>query len=185
MSKKIDPNTDWNEPHRCTATNRAGKQCGKYAIRGGTVCVTHGGGAPQVRRKAQLRLLELVDPAIATLAKEMIKAQKSSDRQRAANSILDRAGIPRSSASPDAEVARQALINRLLAMKAEISGNPAAAEIDPMNPLESHSVKQIDPPHGDSVDAPDDESYSEYETSRIDLPDDPDEPDLPDDPDRP
>lgn len=79
----------------CTATTRDGMPCSNAAIKGGNVCRMHGGSAPQTRRKANLRLIELIDPAIATLAREMTTADKSSDRQNAANSILDRAGVPR------------------------------------------------------------------------------------------
>ena len=40
---------------RCTAINRIGSPCGKYAIKGGTVCNTHGGSAPQVKVAAKRR----------------------------------------------------------------------------------------------------------------------------------
>ena len=43
-------------PRRCSATNREGKPCGAWAIKGGGVCRVHGGSAPQVRRKANMRL---------------------------------------------------------------------------------------------------------------------------------
>lgn len=99
--------------NQCTATNRQGKRCGKSAIPGGNVCRMHGGAAPQVQRKARIRLLELIDPAIATLAREMVSADRSGDRQRAANSILDRAGMPRTVATPDSEVAKELLLERL------------------------------------------------------------------------
>jgi hypothetical protein len=69
-----------------------------------------------VKRSAQLRLLELIDPAIARLAHEMDKAARSADRQRAANSILDRAGVVRST-TPDADLARALLIDRLRVFK--------------------------------------------------------------------
>lgn len=72
----------------------------------------HGGKTPQVQRKAALRLLELVDPAIATLAREMAQADKSSDRLRAANSILDRAGVVRKSEVTTTD-ARALLMRRL------------------------------------------------------------------------
>src|SRR5450830_1901928 len=47
----------------CTArASRTGTRCRKAPIRGGTVCRTHGGAAPQVRRKAAERLADLIDP---------------------------------------------------------------------------------------------------------------------------
>jgi hypothetical protein len=56
----------------------------------------HGGAAPQVRRAAQFRLWELVNPAIAVLAREMTNDRaKPADRIRAAAEVLDRAGLPR------------------------------------------------------------------------------------------
>jgi hypothetical protein len=45
---------DWSV--RCTATRRNGEPCRSWAIRGGNVCRKHGGGAPQVRAKANRRL---------------------------------------------------------------------------------------------------------------------------------
>ena len=52
-----------DEARRCTAKSSWSKQrCRKAAIRGGTVCHTHGGGAPQVQRKAKERLEDLIDP---------------------------------------------------------------------------------------------------------------------------
>ena len=48
---------------RCTArAKRTGKRCASSAIHGGTVCVKHGGSAPQVKRKAAERLADLIDP---------------------------------------------------------------------------------------------------------------------------
>lgn len=79
----------------CKAHRSDGKLCQSPAMLGSRVCRMHGGAAPQARRKARLRLAELVDPAIATLAREMVKAERSADRQRAANSVLDRAGFSR------------------------------------------------------------------------------------------
>ena len=104
---------------QCTATNRAGQRCGQSAIKGGTICRAHGGAAPQVRRKAALRLLELVDPAIAVLAREMVNADKSADRQRAANSVLDRAGVPRTATVIDGESAKSLLVERINALRGE------------------------------------------------------------------
>lgn len=101
---------------RCKARTKSGEQCKKYAIAGGTVCPTHGGSAPQVKKRAAMRLLELIDPAITTLAREMATATRSSDRQRAANSILDRAGVVRREA-PQKEDVYDLVAERLRALR--------------------------------------------------------------------
>ncbi|HEY9291109.1 MAG TPA: hypothetical protein VIP98_07510 [Microlunatus sp.] len=78
---------------RCRARNRAGDQCGRYAIPGGVVCDRHGGRAPQVQRAARLRLAELVEPAIAVLARLLANPDVApAVRLRAAVEILDRTG---------------------------------------------------------------------------------------------
>lgn len=46
----------------CKAKTRRGKPCGGKPIVGGTVCRMHGGAAPQVKRKAEERLADLIDP---------------------------------------------------------------------------------------------------------------------------
>lgn len=47
------------QPHdKCTAHNRTGQPCGQHPIRGGKVCKTHGGRAPQTRRKAEKRVAQ-------------------------------------------------------------------------------------------------------------------------------
>lgn len=103
---------------RCVATSRsrAGERCKNPAVPGATVCRFHGGATQHVRKKAALRLATLVDPAIGTLAREMVKAERSSDRQRAANSILDRAGIVRKQ-DGEVEIARSLLLERLRAIR--------------------------------------------------------------------
>ena len=47
---------------RSAKSTRSGKPCKKSPILGGTVCATHGGSAPQVKRKAAERLADLIDP---------------------------------------------------------------------------------------------------------------------------
>lgn len=117
----------------CRAKRTNGEPCKKPAIKGGTVCQTHGGSAPQVRKKAALRLLELVDPAIAVLAREMVQADKSADRQRAANSVLDRAGVPRTATVIDGESAKSLLVDRINALRSE-------AEFPPMTDDEKDAL---------------------------------------------
>lgn len=63
---------------------------------GSAVCRMHGGAAPQVREAARQRLLELVAPALATLARG-VKNRKGvpfPTEIAAAREILNRAGIP-------------------------------------------------------------------------------------------
>ncbi len=42
--------------NQCVATKRNGERCRKYAIRGATVCRTHGGATAAVRNKARIRV---------------------------------------------------------------------------------------------------------------------------------
>lgn len=50
---------DLMEGRRCTATAKGtGERCRRSAVIGGTVCPMHGGSAPQVRAKAEQRVLE-------------------------------------------------------------------------------------------------------------------------------
>jgi hypothetical protein len=100
----------------CGKKTRAGKPCQKSPIKGGTVCRLHGGSAPQVKRAAKLRLLELVDPAIATLARIMATSDNEALRLKAADSILDRGGLPKG-AQVTVEDARSALYEALLAYR--------------------------------------------------------------------
>lgn len=83
---------------KCTASNNRGDQCQRTAIAGGSVCRYHGGAAPHVQRKAEARLIlmEASEQASEVLIQEMNDDTiSSSDRQKAANSILDRAGVAR------------------------------------------------------------------------------------------
>lgn len=76
---------------RCRGKTKAGSQCKKDAIRGGLVCNTHGGSAPQVKAKAAVRAElsawgitdETVDPGEALmrlLAQAYRRAQLYSTR---------------------------------------------------------------------------------------------------------
>lgn len=102
---------------QCTAKSKqSGQRCRRAAVPGATVCRVHGGGAPQVRRRAQLRLAELVNPALAQLARELINDTTGTpmSRLRAIENILDRAGYPRrAEISGDPDTAREMLKDRL------------------------------------------------------------------------
>ena len=114
----------------CHATSqRTGQPCNAPAVTGMNVCWVHGGASPQAKRGAKLRLAALVDPAIATLAREMASADSSADRQRAANSILDRAGWGRVT-TIEAGDARELLVQRLLSLREQAELNEAAQQLD-------------------------------------------------------
>lgn len=111
LSTAVDPESG---KARCTATSkRTGDRCQRAPVPGGTVCKWHGGGAVQVKRKAAMRLMSLVDPAIATLAREMVSQTNSaSERLRAAENVLDRAGYPRR-VQVDGDTVKEQLLYRL------------------------------------------------------------------------
>jgi hypothetical protein len=93
---KGNPST-WVTPRRqCTArSKRSGERCRSYAVRGASVCVRHGGAAPQVKAKARERLDALAEPAVVLLGR-ILRDEKvePNARIRAAVAILDRAGYP-------------------------------------------------------------------------------------------
>lgn len=69
---KPGPNADIAPDHalgvKCRAHSARTKEpCKKWAIKGAFVCRTHGGAAPQVKRKARRRLLAMVEPTLDTL----------------------------------------------------------------------------------------------------------------------
>lgn len=117
----------WGTKQRCPV-KRNDRRCRKACIPGGTVCNTHGGAAPQVKKRAALRLMSLIDPAISVLAREMVQADKSSDRQRAANSLLDRAGVGRAAGDMDANAAKAMLMERYHNLQETLARERAEAE---------------------------------------------------------
>lgn len=77
---------------QCRAHNREGEQCRQHAIRGGAVCVTHGGRAPQVRQSADARLAAMVDPLLTELFRIARSGENDAVRLAAIKDALDRAG---------------------------------------------------------------------------------------------
>ena len=79
---------------KCTAHTSAGNNCKANAIKGSNVCRVHGGSAPQVKAKAQQRLLAAADDAAAVLVQIIMDESKPDNvRVTAIKDLLDRAGL--------------------------------------------------------------------------------------------
>jgi hypothetical protein len=84
---------DHTDAPRCTATAKGSRQrCKRRPIPGGTVCVKHGGGAPQVQAKAEERLKALIHPAITRLHELIAQTEYPSVAIAAVKDALDRNG---------------------------------------------------------------------------------------------
>ena len=86
-----------DDSRRCIGTvHTTGQRCKKAAILGGTVCQTHGGGAPQVKAKAErtirAQLDALQDPPVRQLKTRVEDEERPALALRAAADILDRGG---------------------------------------------------------------------------------------------
>lgn len=79
---------------QCTAkSNRQnGERCKRPAMKGTTVCATHGGRAPQVKLAAKERLQSLIEPALEGLF-IALKSKEISSIVKAAQIVLDRTGF--------------------------------------------------------------------------------------------
>jgi hypothetical protein len=75
---------------RCRGHRGDGSACKRWAIRGGYVCPSHGGRAPQVRRAADRRLFEIA--AHRTLA-AWLRSPAAQEVQALAGLASDRAAI--------------------------------------------------------------------------------------------
>ena len=79
---------------QCTAHRKNGARCRSSAVHGATVCIKHGGAAPQVRARAALRILEASDQAAAQMIRFMNdKKVPYAVRLRAAQDLLNRASL--------------------------------------------------------------------------------------------
>lgn len=109
-----------DDSRRCTAhSSQTGERCRKPAIRGGTVCGSHGGSAPQVRDAAKRRLIDLVDPALARL-QDLLDSSDERIRLQACRLILDKAQID------DGEIliTEEILMREVARLEAELDDDP-------------------------------------------------------------
>lgn len=77
---------------QCKAIKSSGERCKKSSIVGGFVCPTHGGAAPQVRAKANKRLLALVEPSLIRLGALVQQSEHMPTALGAIRTVLERAG---------------------------------------------------------------------------------------------
>lgn len=77
----------------CRAKKSDGTPCKAPVIRGARVCRSHGGSTRHVKDAAAKRLDELVMPSISKLRTIMLRGETHAVQLKAAESILDRAGI--------------------------------------------------------------------------------------------
>ena len=78
---------------QCTATCKATRErCRRAPIKGGAVCIKHGGSAPQVKKSARDRLDEMVDPALTQLKRIVEEGETDAVKLAAIKDVLDRAG---------------------------------------------------------------------------------------------
>lgn len=83
-----------NPARRCVAkSRRTGERCRRWAIRGGTVCTTHGGSTRHIKRKAQERLDNAADRMARELLGIAVSADSEAVRLAAVRDALDRAGM--------------------------------------------------------------------------------------------
>jgi hypothetical protein len=87
MARGVD---GWRK--RCSAHRSNGDPCRAPAIRGGNVCVTHGGAANHVKQSARARLDAMIDPALDELRKLISSADSDSVKLSAIKDVLDRCG---------------------------------------------------------------------------------------------
>jgi len=81
---------------RCTADSKqTGDRCKRRIAAGFITCVMHGSGTRAAIRAARLRLVSLLEPALAQHARILARSDVSdNDRLRAIQMVYDRVGLP-------------------------------------------------------------------------------------------
>lgn len=93
-SPRRDAELSSNPENQCVGHKKNGERCRKYAIRGSTVCRTHGGATKHVRDRARVRVQNASDRLVSKLIEFAFDDTKPPDTQlRAIRDALDRAGM--------------------------------------------------------------------------------------------
>ncbi len=115
--------------NRCTAHKKNGEQCKRAANNGMNVCNSHGGRAPQVRRKAQERILMAADRAAYKLVMLMQNPEVPFNVQlAAAKDLLDRSNVVGTTQVAMEVSTPQWEINMRKAIKVRVKYNVDSAE---------------------------------------------------------
>jgi hypothetical protein len=148
-----------NHPRRCTARRqRDGEPCGRFAIRGGSVCRIHGGASPQVIAKAKERLgfakaimLERAvrgiapDPSVSPADKGLAKAVAKHAGKPIRRAAKRPAGPPKPAEPAPAPEAPAAVAHELAITQPERSIEPAKRAERPA-PLRPAFAEPTEPP---------------------------------------
>lgn len=83
------------KPWMCSAhiSDGSGDLCTRARVKGAAVCPSHGASAPHIKRAAQRRLLELVEPTMARMEELSKQSDHLPTARHAAKDLLDRAGV--------------------------------------------------------------------------------------------
>lgn len=122
---------------RCTTIKSNGERCKRWSLRGATVCYRHGGSLPNVQEHAaavvegaRLRLIGLTDLAIDQIEDLMENATQDAIRLKAAQDVLDRAGVKGAIEIDITTRQEESAVDRVRARLAEISDRMHPAEDD-------------------------------------------------------
>lgn len=111
------------QSRRCVAHKGNGDRCLKAAIKGATVCRTHGGATRHVRNAARVRLENAADLMAKKLLGIAISGESEAVRLNAIRDALDRAGLK----APSEVVLSQGEMKPYETVFESIGGDPAVA----------------------------------------------------------
>lgn len=135
-----------NDPRRCTAhkSDGSGQRCGNWALKGLTVCGSHGGKTPAAQRRAQMRLMDLLP--VATKKHREILENSEDERVvlQAVKMVYDRTGLEEGSAAADQDAVKQLIVSKLLDMRGQLAPDEPLPPVDE-DIVDAELVEEVDP----------------------------------------